>query len=105
MFTNSQKLYVRNTAALGRWRAAKNAISAYTAAPIGFSIWDMIQSPNLKEVFIYLLFVVAIVSVHVVCSGKVAHYHAMVSLLRARLDHPPNKINESNETSANLKEG
>lgn len=52
MFTNTQKLYVRNCAALGRWRAAKHAVAAYTAAPVGFSIYDMIQSPNLKELFI-----------------------------------------------------
>lgn len=94
MLNKSQQLYVRNAAALGRWRAAKNAISAYTTVPMGLSVWDMVQSPNLKEVFVYLLLVVSVGAVHVVCSGKVSHYQAMVSLLKVRLDHPPNKSSE-----------
>lgn len=89
MFSNSQKLYVRNYTALGRWRAAKVAITTYTAVPASFSIWEFIQSPNLKLLFSYIVIIAAIVILQIICAGKVAHYQVTVDLLKSRLDHPP----------------
>lgn len=94
MFSNTQKLYMRNCAALGRWKTAKHAITAYTAVPASFSIWEFLQSPNLKQMFAYLIIILAVVILQVVCAGKVAHYQAIVTLLKTRLDHPPNKSDD-----------
>ena len=91
MFSASDKLYLRNFAALGRWKTAKHAITAYTAVPASFSVWEFLQSPNLKLLFAYLIVIIAVVILQVVCAGKVSHYQATVDLLKTRLDHPPNQ--------------
>lgn len=94
MFSKQEKLYTRNKSAWARWSTAKKAITAYTAVPTGVSIWQFLQSPNLKELFAYIMIIVAIVILQVICASKEAHYESVVSLLKARLDHPPNKSDD-----------
>ena len=91
MFTNVEKLYIRNRSAAARWNTAKRAVTAYTAVPASASIWEFVQSPNLKLIFAYLVIILAVVVLQMICSGKVAYYESMVSLLKTRLDHPPTK--------------
>ena len=91
MFSNQEKLYTRNKSSLARWSTARKAITAYTAVPASVSIWQFVMSPDLKELFSYLVIIVAVVILQIVCAGKEAHYESVVSLLKARLDHPPNK--------------
>lgn len=101
MFSNTEKLYVRNKTAFARWNTAKKAVTAYTAVPASISIWEFIVSPNMKLLFAYIVLIVAVVVLQVICAGKAAHYESVVSLLKARIDHPPNK----SENSSNLKSG
>lgn len=102
MFTNEEKLFIRSKAAFARWNHAKIAIAGYTAVPASVSIWEFISTPNMKQLAAYLCIILATFILQVICSGKAAHYQSIISILKARLDHPPtNKSDEDLQTVNN----
>lgn len=89
MFTKEEKLLIRSTSAFARWNHAKIAIAGYTLVPASVSVWEFISTPNMKQLAAYLSIILATFIMQVICSGKAAHYQSIVTILKARLDHPP----------------
>ncbi len=91
MFTAKEKLYIRNSELHARWRAAMVSVNASSMAPTSVALWELLNNGDLIQLAIYLVLTIIIVSLNVICAGKIAHYKHSVERIRMRLDHPPNK--------------
>ena len=94
MFTAKEKLFIRNSELHARWRAAMATVNASSAAPTSVALWELLNNGNLIQIAIYLVITTSIVSLNVVCAGKIAHYKQSVERIRMRLDHPPNESDD-----------
>ena len=91
MFTAKEKLFIRNSELHARWRAAMLSVNASSMAPTSVALWELLINGDLLRLAIYLVLTTVIVSLNIICAGKIAHYKQSVERIRMRLDHPPNR--------------
>ena len=91
MFTAKEKLFIRNSELHARWRAAMLSVNASSMAPTSVALWELLINGDLLRLAIYLVLTTVIVSLNIICVGKIAHYKQSVERIRMRLDHPPNR--------------
>ena len=67
------------------------SVNASSMAPTSVALWELLINGDLLRLAIYLVLTTAIVSLNIICAGKIAHYKQPVERIRLRLDHPPNR--------------
>jgi len=67
------------------------SVNASSMAPTSVALWELLINGDLLRLAIYLVLTTVIVSLNIICAGKIAHYKRSVERIRMRLDHPPNR--------------
>lgn len=94
MFTAKEKLFIRSSELYARWRAAMLSVNLSTMAPTSIAVYELLNDGDLIKLAIYLVITTCIISLNIICAGKVAHYKQSMERIRMRLDHPPNESDD-----------